>query len=157
LNSNRNIDNNCTLGGNAAIKQIPNAIGYYMADTSHIELTDNGDYAERTVTIPVGTKKVAIRVMATRFVPVMTKRFVGTDAENSEYVSTTQVINNYDCDLGAMDIIIDGAAVSRQVICPGFAWSYVEYATELTATSLKVRVRKPDDDTAPTMIYALSV
>lgn len=156
-NPNLYIDNSWTMTGGASVEQIPSDIGYYKTDTSHIELASADDSAYKTVAIPAGTKRVAIRVMASRFIPLQTTRFNGTSVANSRYVSTAQVINNYDCDLGVMDIVINDAAVSRQVICPGFAWSYVEYNPDLADTSLRIEVKKPDDDTAPTMIYALSV
>lgn len=158
VNDNLHVDeNDWTLTGNADIKQVPSTIGLYGADTYHIELSSQGDSASKTVTIPSGTKKVAIRVMSQRFIPIMTKLFVGTPDANSPYVSETQVINNYDCDLGVVDITINDAAVSRHVLCPGFAWNYVEFAPDLTDTSLKIEVRKPDGDTAPIMVYMLSV
>jgi hypothetical protein len=146
-----------TLGGNAEVKQVPSAIGIYAAGKSHIELPDNNATVEKTITIPAGTRKIAVRVMAQKFYKIMTKRFAGGDYADSEYVSTEQIINNYDNDLGLIDVVIDNSAVSRHIVCPGFAWTYVEYSPDFSATSINVKIKRRDADEVPIMLYQVSV
>ena len=157
LNDNVLMANGWTLSG-ASIETAPNALGLYKANTSHVRLGSKGDNATKSIAIPKGTRRVAIRIVAQRFLPIATKRFEGnTDVQNSGYVTSTPAIEAYDNDTSLMGVLINDAAYSERLVHQGWYTDYILYDTDMTDDTLKIELSKISDDTAPIFVYSVSV
>ena len=157
LNDNVLMADGWTLSG-ASIETAPNALGLYKADTSHVRLGSKGDNATKSIAIPKGTRRVAIRIVAQRFLPIATKRFEGnTDVQNSGYVTSTPAIEAYDNDTSLMGVLINDAAYSERLVHQGWYTDYILYDTDMTDDTLKIELSKISDDTAPIFVYSVSV
>ena len=157
LNDNVLMADGWTLSG-ASIETAPNALGLYKADTSHVRLGSKGDNATKSIAIPKGTRRVAIRIVAQRFLPIATKRFEGnTDVQNSGYVTSTPAIEAYDNDTSLMGVLINDAAHSERLVHQGWYTDYILYDTDMTDDTLKIELSKISDDTAPIFVYSVSV
>ena len=157
LNDNVLMADGWTLSG-ASIETAPNALGLYKADTSHIKLGSKGDNATKSIAIPKGTRRVAIRIVAQRYIPIATKRFEGnTDVQNSGYVTSTPAIEAYDNDTSLMGVLINDAAYSERLVHQGWYTDYILYDTDMTDDILKIELSKISDDTAPMFVYSVSV
>lgn len=157
LNDNVLMADGWTLSG-ASIETAPNALGLYKADTSHVRLGSKGGNATKSIAIPKGTRRVAIRIVAQRFLPIATKRFEGnTDVQNSGYVTSTPAIEAYDNDTSLMGVLINDAAYSERLVHQGWYTDYILYDTDMTDDTLKIELSKISDDTAPIFVYSVSV
>lgn len=157
LNDNVLMADGWILSG-ASIETAPNALGFYKAGTSHVRLGSKGDNATKSIAIPKGTRRVAIRVVAQRFLPIATKRFEGnTDVQNSGYVTSTPAIEAYDNDTSLMGVLINDAAYSERMVHQGWYTDYILYDTDVTDDTLKIELSKISDDTAPMFVYSVSV
>ena len=146
-----------TLNG-ATIEAAPNIIGLYKAGTSHIKLGSKGNSVAKNIAIPKGTRRVAIRIVAQRFLPIATNRFdSNADVQNSGYVTSTPIIEAYDNDTSLMGILINNAAYSERLIHQGWYTDYIEYDTETTDESIKIELTNISDDVVPLFIYSVSV
>ena len=157
LNDNTLMTDGWTLNG-ATIEAAPNIIGLYKAGTSHIKLGSKGNSVAKNIAIPKGTRRVAIRIVAQRFLPIATNRFdSNADVQNSGYVTSTPIIEAYDNDTSLMGILINNAAYSERLIHQGWYTDYIEYDTETTDESIKIELTNISDDVVPLFIYSVSV
>lgn len=157
LNDNTLMADGWTLNG-ATIEAAPNIIGLYKAGTSHIKLGSKGNSVSKNIAIPKGTRRVAIRIVAQRFLPIATKRFdSNADVQNSGYVASAPVIEAYDNDTSLMGVLINNAAYSERLIHQGWYTDYIEYDTETTDESIKIELTNISDDVVPLFIYSVSV
>lgn len=157
LNDNTLMADGWTLNG-ATIEAAPNIIGLYKAGTSHIKLGSKGNGVAKNISIPKGTRRVAIRIVAQRFLPIATKRFdSNADVQNSGYVTPTPVIEAYDNDTSLMGVLINNAAYSERLVHQGWFTDYVEYDTDTTDESIKIELTKISEDAVPLFIYSVSV
>lgn len=157
LNDNTLMAEGWTLNG-ATIEAAPNIIGLYKAGTSHIKLGSKGNNVAKNIAIPKGTRHVAIRIVAQRFLPIATKRFESNaDVQSSGYVTSTPVIEAYDNDTSLMGVLINNAAYSERLVHQGWYTDYVEYDTDTTDESIKIELTKISDDVVPLFIYSVSV
>ena len=157
LNDNTLMADGWTLNG-ATIEAAPNIIGLYKAGTSHIKLGSKGNGVAKNIAIPKGTRRVAIRIVAQRFLPIATKRFESNaDVQNSGYVTSTPVIEAYDNDTSLMGVLINNAAYSERLVHQGWYTDYVEYDTDTTDESIKIELTKISEDAVPLFIYSVSV
>lgn len=157
LNDNTLMADGWTLNG-ATIEAAPNIIGLYKAGTSHIKLGSKGNSVSKNIAIPKGTRRVAIRIVAQRFLPIATKRFESNaDVQNSGYVASAPVIEAYDNDTSLMGVLINNAAYSERLIHQGWYTDYIEYDTETTDESIKIELTNISDDVVPLFIYSVSV
>lgn len=157
LNDNTLMADGWTLNG-ATIEAAPNIIGLYKAGTSHIKLGSKGNSVAKNIAIPKGTRRVAIRIVAQRFLPIATNRFdSNADVQNSGYVTSTPVIEAYDNDTSLMGVLINNAAYSERLIHQGWYTDYIEYDTETTDESIKIELTNISDDVVPLFIYSVSV
>lgn len=157
LNDNTLMAEGWTLNG-ATIEAAPNIIGLYKAGTSHIKLGSKGNSVAKNIAIPKGTRRVAIRIVAQRFLPIATNRFdSNADVQNSGYVTPTPVIEAYDNDTSLMGVLINNAAYSERLVHQGWYTDYVEYDTDTTDESIKIELTKISEDAVPLFIYSVSV
>lgn len=157
LNDNTLMADGWTLNG-ATIETAPNVIGLYKAGTSHIKLGSKGNNVTKNITIPKGTRRVAIRIVAQRFLPIATKRFESNaDVQNSGYVTLTPAIEAYDNDTSLMGVLINNAAYSERLVHQGWHTDYIEYDTDTTDEVIKIELSKISDDTVPLFIYSVSI
>ncbi len=157
LNDNVLMADGWTLSG-AFVETAPNALGLYKADTSHVRLGSKGDNATKSIAIPKGTRRVAIRIVAQRFLPIATKRFESNaEVQNSGYITSMPAIEAYDNDTSLMGVLINDAAYSERLVHQGWYTDYLLYDTDMTDDTLKIELSKISDDTAPIFVYSVSV
>lgn len=157
LNDNTLMVDGWTLNG-ATVETAPNVIGLYKAGTSHIKLGSKGNNVTKNIAIPKGTRRVAIRIVAQRFLPIATKRFESnTDIQNSGYVTSTPAIEAYDNDTSLMGVLINNVAYSERLVHQGWYTDYIEYDTDITDGSIKVELSKVSDDMVPLFIHSVSI
>ena len=114
-----------TLSGNATIGILPVPVNQYTDYTTaqcHLELPDNEASASKTITIPSGVKKVAIRVIAQHYIPVQTTR-----AAANAYITDSVVVANFDYIFGTIRIVVNGTFVAERTVWSGWQELYLEY------------------------------
>lgn len=88
LNPKTSMETGWNLTGNAQVKSFPALIANYPKGynevKSHVELCTSTDGCKKTVSIPAGSNKVAVRVVAQTFPKINTTRF----SDNSNFIGT---------------------------------------------------------------------
>lgn len=151
-----------TLSGNATIGSLPAPVNQYTDYTTaqcHLELPDNEASASKTITIPSGVKKVAIRVVAQHYIPVQTTR-----ATANAYITDSVVVPNFDYIFGTIMIVVNGTFVAERTVWSGWQELYFEYEIFDYENSVTIELKRhnfvdaslPNSDRVM-MIHAVSV
>lgn len=138
------VETGWTLGGTAVVKSFPAQIANYTSyntKLSHLQLQSDTATASKTITIPLGYNKVAVRIVAQNFAKIQTTRFIGTAIENSEYIEGVNVLcKNYDYDYGILSIKVQDYIKRKALVYQGWHEIYLEIDVNPSDTSLKIEL-----------------
>jgi len=137
-------DEDFTLANTAEYKSFPSQIANYTsynASVKHLQLNADGDTATKTITVPAGCSKIAIRVVAQNFYKIATSRYVGTGIENSEYINDAQSDEvNYSFDYGILKLKINDNIIRKSIVWQGWQELYFEVDLDPSDTSIKIEL-----------------
>jgi len=145
LMSKTSVETGWTLSGNAEVKSLPSAVANYTSYNnvaSHIQLNSENDSASITIQVPVGTTKVALRIVAQMFTKYASTRWNGTELENGEYTANTPQYVNYDYDYGKIKVVVNDLVIRDVLLYQGWCEQYLEIDIEPTDTTLKLEIIK---------------
>lgn len=162
------VESGWTFGGGASVKAFPASMANYTRYNDvkkHIQLEVDGDSCSKTITIEKGVSRVAVRVVAQMFPKYATKRFVGTEDENSEYVDATKAtIRPADYNCGKLIVTLNKSAVQHAIIDNGWSESYFEFDVDSSDTEVSIKIERDTlvdnsyiNHLRPVMIHDVSV
>jgi hypothetical protein len=162
------VESGWTFGGGASVKAFPASMANYTRYNDvkkHIQLEVDGDSCSKTITIEKGVSRVAVRVVTQMFPKYATKRFVGTEDENSEYVDATQAtVRPADYNCGKLIVTLNKSAVQHAIIDNGWSESYFEFDVDSSESEISIKIERDTlvDDSyinhlRPLMIHDVSV
>ena len=162
--------------GGAKAGTLPAPIANYTLynDTySHAELPNEGSAIGKTISLSgnTGYKRIAMRIVAQMWQKISTTRFVGTEYEDSPYITATKddplglaAYVNSDYDYGVLMVTINNKISKRIQVYPGWTESYFEFDLWPSDTSIVINITKKsyvDDsytnDDKPIFIHHISV
>lgn len=132
LMSKTSVESGWTMTGNASVKQLPSAVRNYTSlnnVANHIQLDDDAASASYTQSLDKVVHKVAVRIAATIFPPIQTKR------TSNDYTTTEQNLFRGMYYGGDLLLTINGAYIPLHI---EFGWTEVYAEAIIDGNSLNL-------------------
>lgn len=158
---------NWILDSGAIVDTFPDGLKEYPSyndEKKHLTLSTNSSLAKRTILISQlnSSRKIAIRVVAQSYIPMMTTRFTG--AEYDSFVERiTPLLGTYDYDYSTLRISIDDAYIVDKIVQTGWQELYFEVDISIFNNSnleLKLQRVNPNSGVVaniPILVYDVSI
>ena len=163
-------------GTGAAVKELDAPVANYTLYNNtlkHVQLNNEGANITKTIALGAnaGYKRVAVRIVAQIWNKISTIRYIGTEWENSEYITSTKddplgvaAYVNSDYDYGIIKVKLGQYITKRLLVYPG--WNELYFEADLTPddTSVNLNIMKEsfvddsyNNDDKPIFIHHVSV